>query len=129
MLKRSYDNKKAALFLLSTHCYDSSAVAFYYAVFQRMMYALDHAEKRPLHYDSQNPLNEDIHFKILTEIKNRLPGKEEEGFEGQFMKLLGYRKKADYSLEPISQDDCLDCRELYDWLIGRLDRYFPIKEG
>jgi hypothetical protein len=129
MLKRSYDNKEAALLLLSADCFDSSVVAFYYAVLQRMMYALNNAEKRPLQYDKQNPLDENIHFKILTEIKNRLPGKEEECFDEQFMKLFGYRKKADYSLEPISQDDCLDCRGLYEWLIGKLDRYFPIKEG
>jgi len=127
MLKRSYDNKKAALFLLSVHCYDSSAVAFYYAVFQRMMYALDHAEKRPLHFDSQNPLNEDIHFKILSEIQNRLPGKESELYAEQFMKLFNYRKKADYQMDSISLDDCLICRDLYDWLIGKMNRYFPIK--
>lgn len=128
MLKRSEDNHKAALLLLAKHYYDGSAVAFYYSVLQRMMYALNESEKRPLPYESQNPLNEDLHHKILREIVNRIGNKrQEDDFEELFETLYNLRKKADYSMDTIGQEEGAECRALYEKLIARLDRFFPVR--
>lgn len=128
MLKRSEDNEKAALLLLGKRYYDGSVVAFYYSVLQRMMYALNEAERRPLPYESQNPLNEELHHKILTEITNRIDNRrDEEGFKAQFEELFDLRKKADYQTECITLDDCAKCRTLYEGLKEKLNRLFPIK--
>lgn len=128
MLRRSEVNLKAALLLLEKRNYDGSAVAFYYSVLQRMMYALNEAEKRPLAYEAQNPLNEELHHKILQEIINRIGNKkQEDDFEELFEELFNMRKKADYSSDSISQEECAQCRGLYDKLIARLDRFFPVK--
>jgi len=128
MLQRSKDSKDAALLLLSKTCYDGSVVAFYYSVLQRMMYALNEDEKRPLTYEHQNPLNEDIHNRILTEIRNRFTiSKEENTFKENFEKLSDYRKKADYGSESITQSECLECRSLFERLEGQLNRFFPIR--
>ena len=128
MLTRSEDNGRAALLLLSKCNYDGSAVAFYYSVLQRMMYALNEAEKRPLAYENQNPLNEELHHKILQEIINRIGNKkQEDDFEELFEELFNLRKKADYSSDSISQEECTQCRGLHEKLMARLDRFFPVK--
>lgn len=128
MLRRSEDNEKAALLLLGKRNYDGSVVAFYYSVLQRMMYALNEAERRPLPYESQNPLNEELHHKILTEITNRIDNRrDEDGFKAQFEELFDLRKKADYQAESITQDECAKCRMLYEGLKEKLNRLFPIK--
>lgn len=128
MLRRSEDNHKAALVLLSKCNYDGSVVAFYFSVLQRMMYALNEAEKRPLPYESQNPLNEELHHKILKEITNRIENKKQgDDFEELFEELFNLRKKADYSADFISQDECTQSRDLYEKLTARLDRFFPVR--
>ena len=128
MLRRSEDNHKAALVLLSKCNYDGSVVAFYFSVLQRMMYALNEAEKRPLPYESQNPLNEELHHKILKEITNRIDNKKQgDDFEELFEELFNLRKKADYSADFISQDECTQSRDLYEKLTARLDRFFPVR--
>lgn len=128
MLRRSEDNAKAALLLLGKRNYDGSVVAFYYSVLQRMMYALNGAERRPLPYESQNPLNEELHHKILMEITNRIDNRrDEDGFRAQFEELFELRKKADYEAESITQDECVKSRMLYDGLMEKLNRLFPIK--
>lgn len=126
MLNRSKSSSDAAFLLLKNQRYDGSVVAFYYSVLQRMMFALNDAEIRPLPYDRQNPLNEDIHFKILTEITNRITiKKEEESFKEQFEELFNYRKKADYQSEQITQEECAECRMLHECLMARLNHLFP----
>ena len=126
MLKRSEDNHKAALLLLSKGIYDGSVVAFYYSVLQRMMYALNEAEKRPLSYESQNQFNEEFHHKMMMEIKNRIQNTRQGNyFEDLFEELFNLRKKADYQADSISQDECARSRSLYEGLIERLNRYFP----
>lgn len=128
MLRRSEENLKAALLLLGGHNYDGSAVAFYYSVLQRMMYALNEAEKRPLAYENQNPLNEELHHKVLQEIINRIGNKkQEDDFEELFEELFNLRKKADYSSDSICQEECVKCRDLYEKLMARLDRFFPVR--
>lgn len=130
MLARSKDNSRAALLLLSKCNYDGSAIAFYYSVLQRMMYALNEAEKRPLAYEHQNPLKDEPHHKILQEVINRIGNKkQEDDFEELFEELLKLRKKADYSSDSISQEECAQCRGLYDKLLARLDNFFPVKVG
>ena len=129
MLKHSQDNFEAAKLLFQTGNYDVCVVAYYYSVLQRMMYALNFSEKRPLPYDSQNLLDENPPFKLLLEITNRITvHKEDEAFDSLFRELFEVRKKADYSQESLTQDDCANCRTLYDSLIGRLDRFFPVKK-
>lgn len=128
MLKRSEGNYNAAILLLGKRNYDGSAVAFYYSVLQRMMYALNEAERRPLPYESQNPLNEELHHKILREVINRIGNKkQEDDFEELFEALFNLRKKADYSADSISQDEGTECRALYEKLMARLDRFFPVR--
>ena len=128
MLGRSKNNESAALLLLGQNYYDNSVVSFYYSVLQRMMYALKNSDKRPIPYDQQNPLNEDIHFKILAEIRNRITNtREEQAFSESFNRLFEYRKKADYSSESITMDECVECRSLHEGLMKKLDRFFPVK--
>jgi excinuclease UvrABC helicase subunit UvrB len=128
MLRRSEDNAKAALLLLGKRNYNGSVVAFYYSVLQRMMYALNETDRRPLKYESQNPLNEELHHKILTEITNRIDSRrDEDGFKVQFEYLFELRKKADYEAENITQDECAKSRTLYEGLMEKLNRLFPIK--
>lgn len=128
MLARSEDNHKAALMLLSKCNYNGSVVAFYFSVLQRMMYALNEAERRPLPYESQNLLNEELRHKILKEITNRIDNKKQaDDFEELFEELFDLRKKADYSADFISQDECTQSRDLYEKLKARLDRFFPVR--
>ena len=128
MLIRSKCSRDAAFLLMNKQRYDGSVVAFYYSVLQRMMFALNGAETRPVPYERQNPLNEDIHYKILTEITNRITIKrEEESFKEQFEELFNYRKKADYQSEPITQEECVECRMLHEGLMARLNRLFPVR--
>jgi len=128
MLQRSRDNERAALLLMEKRNYDGSAVAFYYSVLQRMMYALNEAEKRPLPYDGQNPLNEELHHKILQEVINRIGNrKEEDDFKELFEALFNLRKKADYTMDSLTQDEVAECRGFYEKLIARLDRFFPVR--
>ena len=127
MLKRSECNKNAAFLLLGKHHYDGCVVAFYYSVLQRMMYALNENKKRPLHYENQNPLDENIHQKILIEITNRIGNqKEGESFKQKFEELLEYRKKADYQWDSITQEECVNCRALYEGMMSKLNRFFPL---
>lgn len=128
MLKRSEDSSKAARLLLDNREYDGAVSAYYYSVLQRMMYALNEDVRRPLPYEQQNPLNENIHNKILTEIRNRFTNSnEEKAFINTFEKLSGFRKKADYAADSITQDECAECRSLYEQLIRKLNRFFPIE--
>ena len=78
MLSRSVDNQKAALLLMDRRNYDGSVVAFYFSVLQRMMYALNETERRVLPYERQNPLNQELHHKILMEITNRIDSRRDE---------------------------------------------------
>lgn len=128
MLKRSEDSSKAACLLLDKRKYDGAVASYYYSVLQRMMYALNEDEKRPLPYEQQNPLNEDIHNRILTEIFNRFTNNNEgKAFRNTFEKLSGFRKKADYAADSITQNECIECRSLYEQLMGKLNRFFPVK--
>ena len=127
MLRRSEERRSAAGILLSKRLYDACVVAYYYSVLQRMMYALNEDSRRPLSYDSQVLPGEDIHKKILTEIRNRIPKpQEEKAFKELFEKLLNYRKKADYLPESITQEECAECRSLFEGLMARLNRFFPV---
>lgn len=128
MLKRSEDSRKAARLLLDNRKYDGAVAAYYYSVLQRMMYALNEDVKRPLSYEQQNPLNENIHNRILTEIINRFTNNSEgTAFRNIFEKLSDFRKKADYTADSITQDECAMCRSLYEQLIGKLNRFFPVE--
>lgn len=129
MLARSEERYQAAKMLLDSRQYDACVVAYYYSVLQRMMYALNEYERRPLPYEMQNPLDESFHEKILIEIKNRIANKKyEESFEDKFKDLLEYRKKADYHSESITPEECAKCRSFYESLKWILDRYFPVKK-
>lgn len=128
MLQQSRDNERAALLLMEKRNYDGSVVAFYYSVLQRMMYALNEAEKNPLPYDQQKPLDGNIHYFILSEVRRRIKNrKESENFKEQFGDLFLFRKKADYKAENITQEECVECRMTYEGLMYRLNRFFPIK--
>ena len=129
MLGRSEENCKAAKLLLEKHQFDACVVAYYYSILQRMMYALNEYEGRPFTYERQSALKKDFHDNILIEIKNRIANKKyEDSFEELFEALLEYRKKADYQAASITLDECTECRSLYDGLIWRLDRYFPVRK-
>lgn len=105
-------------------------MAFYYSILQRMMHALNEHERRPLPYECQNPLNEDIHNKILNEIKNRFPNRKEgDAFKEYFVRLFDFRKRADYQIDIINQDECLVCRSIHERLMGQLNRFFPVKDN
>lgn len=128
MLQRSRNNERAALLLMGKRNYDGSVVAFYYSVLQRMMYALNEAERNPLPYDQQKPLDGNIHYFILSEIRSRIMNRREsEIFKEQFEDLFSFRKKADYKAESISQEECAECRTTYEGLMYKLNRFFPIK--
>ena len=128
MLRRSEERCRAARILLDKRLYDACVVAYYYGVLQRMMYALNEDSRRPLSYDSQVPINEDIHKKIFTEIRNRITNtREEKAFKEQFEELFNYRKKADYLPDSITQEECAACRTLFDGLMARLNRCFPLR--
>ena len=128
MLERSEKNRQAARYLLDKRRYDGCVVAYYYSVLQRMMYALNEDVKRPLPYDMQNPRNENIHKRILTEIRNRFTNvKEDTAFSELFEQLFDYRKKADYQTSSITQEECAECRSLYEKLMAQLNRTFPVK--
>ncbi len=128
MLRRSKDNKKAALLLMGKRNYDGSVVAFYYSVLQRMMYSLNETERIPLSYDLQKPLDGNIHYFVLNEVRRRIVNKKDsENFKDLFEDLFSFRKKADYEEASITQEECVECRAIYENLIYKLDRFFPIK--
>ena len=84
MLNRSEDSLNAALEMFRRKEYDASAVFFYYSILQRMMFALAHSKEKPITYDKQNPLNEDLHKKLKFEICNRIRDGKEAKSVGKF---------------------------------------------
>lgn len=118
MNQRSEVYYNAGLELLSKRLYSQSIACFYYSVLQLMWYSLTVSHIRPLSYDSQNPLNEDIHERTSTDIKSRLVNKKDvEKVKALFDdKLLPLRKKADYSQEQCTLDECTECRDLCESL-------------
>ena len=127
MLNRSEESYQAAMLLMHTRHYTSSVVALYYSVLQRMMYALANDVICPISYEAQDPFEESIHERILAEIKNRIRNsKEANNFKELFKELYDYRKKADYQADIISQDEFAECRSIYEGLMSRLNRFFPL---
>ena len=128
MRERSKSFYNAGISLLSQKCYDQSIVCFYYSVLQRMMYSLTVSRKRPVAYEKQNPLDEKLPFRMLEDIVLRMDSRYQRDIEtvkeyfGK--KLYSARKKADYSQELCSQDECVECRSMCEKVNSILDRFF-----
>ena len=128
MLSRSEESHQAAETLMLSRRYTGSVVAMYYSVLQRMMYVLATDATRPISYDAQNPPDGDIHRRILSEIKIRIPNaREANNFIELFEEVLEFRKKADYQPGDITADEFVQCRKDYEGLKSRLNRFFPVK--
>lgn len=128
MNNKSEQYYQAGLELLQEKLYDQSVVCFYYSVLQQMMYSLTIAENNPVAYENQNPLDENLPFRICNDVIQRIKGtykKDIEYIREKFlMGLLAYRHKADYSGDSITQLECLDCREWCEGSRSRLKKLF-----
>lgn len=126
MNQRSDIYYKAGLELLSKQLYSQSIACFYYSVLQKMWYSLTISPLRPMAYEDQNPLDEDIHERTLNDISMRLTGRKDvEKMNDLFRyKLLPLRKKADYEPTLCTLDECVDCREWCESLRRLLDERF-----
>lgn len=126
MNQRSDNYYKAGLELLSKKLYCQSIACFYYSVLQKMWYSLTISPLRPMAYEAQNPLDEEIHKRTLEDITLRLTRRKDvEKMNDLFRnKLLPLRKKADY--EPIlcTPEECVECREWCESLRRLLDERF-----
>jgi hypothetical protein len=107
--------------------YDASAVFFYYSILQRMMFALAHSKEKPITYDKQNPLNEDLHKKLKFEICNRIrDGKEAKSVGELFEQLHNFRNIAEYTTKSLSIKEGLECKELQEKLTSKIKNFFPL---
>jgi len=130
MNQRSDVYYNAGLELLSKKLYSQSIACFYYSVLQKMWYSLTVSSSRPMSYENQNPLDENIHERTLEDIISRLiKPKDVEKMKELFRKMLSLRKKADYEPELCSQVECADCRNWCESLRRFLDERFRNKEA
>lgn len=129
MNQRSDIYYNAGIELLSKRLYSQSIACFYYSVLQKMWYSLTVSPLRPMAYEDQNPLDENIHERTLEDITLRLNGRKDiEKMNELFRdKMLPLRKKADYDPDLCSEDECADCREWCDSLRRLLDERFKPK--
>lgn len=128
MNQRSDVYYEAGLELLSKQLYSQSIACFYYSVLQKMLYSLTVSPKRPMEYEDQNPLDEDIHERTLIDIISRLNRyKDVEKMKDYFRnKMLPLRKKADYEPDRCSLEECVNCREWCESLRRLLDERFKV---
>lgn len=128
MNQRSDIYYNAGLELLSKRLYSQSISCFYYSVLQKMWYSLTVSPLRPMSYENQNPLDEDIHERTLEDITMRLIGRKDvEKVNDLFRdKLLPLRKKADYEPALCSLEECVDSREWCESLRRLLDERFRL---
>lgn len=126
MNQRSDIYYNAGLELLSKRLYSQSIACFYYSVLQKMWYSLTISPLRPMAYEDQNPLDEDIHERTLEDITLRLTGRKDvERVNDLFRnKLLPLRKKADYESTQCTLEECADCRAWCESLRRLLDERF-----
>lgn len=126
MNQRSAVYYRAGLELLSKRQYSQSIACFYYSVIQKMWYSLTVSSLRPMAYEDQNPLDEDIHERTLKDITLRLTGRKDvEKVNDLFRdKMLPLRKKADYEPTLCTQEECLECREWCESLRSLLNYRF-----
>lgn len=129
MNQRSYVYYKAGIELLSKRLYSQSIACFYYSVLQKMWYSLTVSPLRPMAYENQNPLDENIHERTLEDITLRLIGRKDiEKMNELFRdKMLPLRKKADYDSALCSQEECVECRGWCESLRRLLDERFRPK--
>ncbi len=129
MNQRSDIYYNAGLKLLSQRLYSQSIACFYYSVLQKMLYSLTVSPFRPIKYEDQNPLDEDIHKRTLEDIITRLNGRKKvEKMNELFRdKLLPLRKKADYEPAQCTQEECVECRAWCESLRRLLDEQFSPK--
>lgn len=122
---RSQNYYQAGVNLLSARLYEQSIACFYYSVLQRMMYSLTVSKNNPVPYDNQNPLDENIHKRMLSDIVQRINTSDSGVFQSLFLDdLLPKRKGADYEQTELTMDDCVEYRALCDRLLSMLKRYF-----
>lgn len=126
MDKRSEAYYQAGVELLSKQLYCQGIACFYYSVLQMMWYSLTVSPLRPLDYDSQNPLDEDIHKRTLENIISRLSDSRDVDRVNYLFRdnMLPLRKKADYDPEMCTLDECALCREWCDSLRSLLGKRF-----
>lgn len=128
MNNRSEQNYQAGLALLRMGMYDQSVVCFYYSVLQQMMYSLNISKLRPIPYDEQNPLDENLPYRIFGDVVERIKSTYKNDIsylrENFLYGLLELRHKADYAAEEITQLECLDCREWCEGSRARLTKLF-----
>lgn len=129
MNQRSDVYYKAGLELLSKRLYSQSIACFYYSVLQKMWYSLTISPLRPMAYEEQNPLDEDIHERTREDITLRLTGRKDiEKVNDLFRdKLLPLRKKADYEPTLCTLEECTDSRMWCESLRRLLDERFSSK--
>lgn len=129
MNQRSDVYYKAGLELLSRRLYSQSIACFYYSVLQKMWYSLTVSPLRPMAYEDQNPLDENIHERTLENIISRLTIRRDVEKINEFFheNMLPLRKKADYYPNLCSQEECVECREWCESLRRLLDERFRSK--
>lgn len=129
MNQRSDIYYNAGIKLLSKRLYSQSIACFYYSVLQKMWYSLTISPLRPMAYENQNPLDENIHERTLEDITLRLNGRKDiEKMNELFRdKMLPLRKKSDYDPDLCSEDECADCRKWCESLRRLLDERFKPK--
>lgn len=122
---RSQIYYQAGVNLLSARLYDQSIACFYYSVLQKMMYSLTVSKRNPIPYENQNPLDENIHKRMLSDIVQRINTSDSGVFQSLFLNdLLPKRKTADYEQTDITMDACVEYRALCDRMLSILKRYF-----
>ncbi len=128
MKQKAVNNLEAAKCLILKHLPTESVHCLYYAVFQYMMYLLKHTDRNPLTYEKQKELTQgkDSHLLTLQEIKNRMNGKPSviKNFYDTVVELKNARVTADYSTDPISEDDTLDYQKKAEGIISKLKQNF-----
>ena len=103
--------------------FDQGIHCFYYSTLQLMKYKLANLSQGAISYDEQleKSQNSSSHQYILEKILDQISNREiKNNFRDVFQKLKKFRITADYQLEPMTIDDCLECKNLNERAVGYL---------
>ena len=97
-----------------------------------MMFARNAFKKKPITYDKQNPLNEDLHKKLKFEICNRIrDGKEAKSVGELFEQLHNFRNIAEYTTKVFLKKDwnAKELQRKVNKVKLKISFLFPISAG
>lgn len=124
MDSRSETYLNAAKNLRDDRKYNPATALAYYAAFMYMRYVWANANVNAVDYQSQNPLNEDVHNRVFTNVADYLASHrgDENKFRSSWDNLSNLRHKADYEKNDITDTECCDAIDCAERLIKMMKK-------